>query len=172
LRPILDYVTRTGRLVLDDSINDAAAVTAIASFRPTLPPEVISSPVGQWSFPGQVDTQEEVAMVTRTNRDLLHLISIGVDELRVLCAAGDSVAIRDLGYAFHNFPALLARPWEFDRNDCLFSFKGVAFHWDKLSRALKEALCPVMTTDLQVLDNLVRKEGFARSMVLKKNRIS
>ena len=42
--------------------------------------------------------------LTLRNQDLFHVIAVGVDELRRLCAQGATLAVRDLGYAFHNLP--------------------------------------------------------------------
>jgi hypothetical protein len=77
---------------------------------------------------------------------------------------GPTLAVRDLGYAFHNLPGLLAKPSEFDRQDYLFSFRLVAFHWNELSQDLHHAFCPVLKTDLERLEQRVRKDGFAGSL--------
>jgi hypothetical protein len=102
--------------------------------------------------------------LTVRNQDLFHLIAVGTGDLRRLCAQEATLAVRDLGYAFHNLPGLLAKPAEFDRQDYLFSFRLVAFHWNQLSQDLHRAFCPVVKTDLERLEALVRKDGFAGSM--------
>jgi hypothetical protein len=172
LRTVLKRVEQTGALDLDepdhhddehDDEHDDAIAAAISWFRTAMPGRLSLSTPLSCTRDRERDRSDQVAVTSR-NQDLFHLIVTGVDDLRRLCARGATLAVRDLGYAFHNLPALLARPAEFDRQDYLFSFSLVAFHWNELSRDLHHAFCPVLETDLERLEQLVRKDGFAGSM--------
>ena len=52
--------------------------------------------------------------ISPANQKLFSLIYIGTGELKRLWASESTYAVRCLGYAFHNIPALLLKPAEFN----------------------------------------------------------
>jgi hypothetical protein len=107
LRTVLQRVEQTARWRLDE--DDDALATAMLWFRTAMPRTLTLSERPPWTRDRDQDLSDRVAL-TLSNQDLFHPMAVGIGELRRLCAQGATLAVRDLGYAFHNFPGLLAKP--------------------------------------------------------------
>jgi hypothetical protein len=123
-----------------------------------------------WGPPGSTPQELELlrgptrVQLNAENQLLFDVIDRATDELVRLCAAGNRLAAKDLGYALHSLPELLASPTDFDREDYVFCVRFIAFHWSELSEDFKVALCRLLRVDRARGEAIVTKEGFAASM--------
>lgn len=89
------------------------------------------------------------------NQALFSLICVGATEFRRLWEAGASDAVRHLGYAFHNVPALLRTPDKFLPTDFL---GNMGRHWDEYSLEMKQAICDIKGISLQEAETRLKSD--------------
>lgn len=123
-----------------------------------------------WGPPGSTPQELELLRgptrveLNAENQLLFDVIDRATDDLVHLCAAGNRLAAKNLGYALHALPQLLATPSDFDRRAYAFCVRFIAFHWPELSEDFKVALCRLLRVDRARGEAIVTKEGFAASM--------
>jgi len=144
LIPTLEEVRESGMLVLD--VPDSRIEPLPSGFK-----EVI-------------ECDPDVERKTPRSRDQqwVNLCYISAVELRRLWAAGAHGAVRSLGYAMHEVPneiSLGGSPTDWD-----FEFRVAAFHWSDFSSATHDALANIADFDVDRVDKLVQREGFAVDM--------
>jgi hypothetical protein len=107
-----------------------------------------------------VVNQEQDSALLPANQQLFSLIYIGTQELKRLCALEAKHALRCLGYAFRNIPALLRTPDQFSPKAYMGCFRIVSNHWDKLSFEMRQAFCDVLGLGLEEATTMANSPGF------------
>jgi hypothetical protein len=145
--PVIARVRERGTTSIDDDDPCLALVPEYARTPGT--PESVTPPPS--------------VLLDAANQIVFAVIEAAAHDLVRLCEAGESVIVRNLGYAVHNLPALLRRPAELDRQDYMFCLRFIAYGWAHESDAFKVALARLLDVTPARLDEYVTQEGFARS---------
>ena len=128
---VMDEVQRQGTLVVDVPEGAQGLLADTAQFRT----EHDSEP------PSEVRAHPVFAKI-------LAVIDAGAREFARWLEAGESEAVRRLGYALHVLPQCIGEPESFDPKLFAFSLSVAAGKWDAMSAPMQEALRALVGTRL------------------------